>query len=345
LAASRATEETVLSYARFNEKGDDVLASFFLDHVPPALSSARMRPAPTRVVAGSSPAPIQDPEQLARLADRHKLISPTSIEDFLQCPFLFFGRRTLKLKERPPQPRDRLDVLAQGSILHRALAEWAKTPLFGAGILRQVFDEELIERRIPPGYRTEAVRLELLRYFEAFLRDRQVPLAAEVMVEQDVRFALHPGLSIRGRIDRMDLSAAKQALVIDYKYSAGDRIREKVEESEEGQRVQAGLYLLAAQKALKLEPAGMLYCGLRKKVSWSGWHLNRPGLQTVGEARTPEALEELIESARSATLEAHEAIVSGRVIAHPRDPDQCKRCDFRDVCRVETLAETLEAGA
>jgi hypothetical protein len=143
----------------------------------------------------------------------------------------------------------------------------------------------------------------------------------------------------------MDLSAAKQALVIDYKYSAGDRIREKVEESEEGQRVQAGLYLLAAQKALKLEPAGMLYCGLRKKVSWSGWHLNRPGLQTVGEARTPEALEELIESARSATLEAHEAIVSGRVIAHPRDPDQCKRCDFRDVCRVETLAETLEAGA
>ena len=101
-------------------------------------------------------------------------------------------------------------------------------------------------------------------------------------MEQDVRFVLHPGLSIRGRIDRVDLGPGKQALVIDYKYSAGDRIREKVEESEEGQRVQAGLYLLAAEKALKLEPVGMLYCGLRKKISWSGWHLNRPGLANGG---------------------------------------------------------------
>lgn len=334
----------MLSYARFNEKGDDVLASFFLDQSPPVLSGARMRPAPGREVSAKPPAPLQDPEQLARLVDRHKLISPTSIEDFLQCPFLFFGRRTLRLKDRPAQPRDRLDVLAQGSILHRALAEWAKTPLFGSGILRQVFEEELVERRIPPGYRTEAVRLELLRHFEAFLRDRQVPLPAEVLVERDVRFVLHPGLSIRGRIDRLDVGPGRQALVIDYKYSAGERIREKVEESEEGDRVQAGLYLLAAEKALKLEPAGMLYCGLRKKVSWSGWHLNRSGLQTVGEARTREALGELMESARSATLEAHEAILSGRISAQPRDRDQCKRCNFRDVCRVESLAVVLEAG-
>lgn len=345
LACSRAVEETVLSYARLNEKGDEVLASFFLDHSLPALSSVRARPLPSRNVNTRSPEPIQDADQLARLADRHKTISPTAIEDFLQCPFLFFSRRTMRLKDRPPAPRDRLGVLLQGSILHRALAVWAEAPIFGSGVLSQVFDEEIARHRIPHGYRTEAVRLELLRHFEAFLRDGRVPVPRDVRIEQNVTFPLNSSVSINGRIDRVDVGPGKEALVIDYKYSADDRIRERVEESQEGQRVQAGLYLLAAEKALRLEPAGMLYCGLRKKVSWNGWHVNRRGLETVGEARSAEALRELIDGARSATLEAHAAILKGSVDAKPRDPDQCKRCDFSDICRVETLPVALEAGA
>ncbi len=344
LATSRATQETVLSYARYNEKGDEQLASFFLDHAPPPLSGARMRPAPSREVYAGSTAPIQEPEQLARLADRHKTISPTAIEDFLQCPFLFFGRKTLRLKERPPQPRDRLDVLLQGSILHRALALWAQAPIFGASLLDKAFDEEIAAKRIPLGYRTEAVRLELLRHFEAFLRDQQVAVPRDVRVEQKVSFALNPTLSITGRIDRVDVGPGKQALVIDYKYSAAERIKKSVAQSEEGDRVQAGLYLLAAQKALGLDPVGMLYCGLRKNVSWSGWHFNRVDLRTVGEARTKEALGELMEGARLATLETHEAILTGRVAPRPKDRDICKRCDFRDICRETTLGEAMEAG-
>ncbi len=345
LATSRATQETVLSYARYNEKGDEQLASFFLDHAPAPLSGARMRPAPSREVYSGSPAPIQEPEQLARLADRHKTISPTAIEDFLQCPFLFFGRKTLRLKERPPQPRDRLDNLAQGSILHHALALWAQAPIFGASLLDQAFDEEIAARRIPLGYRTEAVRLELLRHFEAFLRDDQVPVPRDVRVEQKVSFSLNPTIAITGRIDRVDVGPGKQALVIDYKYSAAERIKKNVAQSEEGDRVQAGLYLLAAQKALGLDPVGMLYCGLRKNVSWNGWHLDRADLRAVGEARTKEALQELIEGARQATLETHEAILTGRIAPRPKDRDLCKRCDFRDICRETTLGEAMEAGA
>ena len=345
LAKSRATEETVLSYARYNEKGDEQLASFFLDHGPAALSGERMRPEPRREVFPQPPAPIQAPEQLVRLADRHKTISPTAIEDFLQCPFLFFGRKTMRLRERPPQPRDRLDVLAQGSILHRALASWAQAPIFGAGLLDEVFDQEVAARKIPLGYRTEAVRLELLRHFQAFLKDEQVPPPRDVRVEQKVSFAINPTLSITGRIDRLDVGPRNQALVIDYKYSAAERIKKSVAQSEDGDRVQAGLYLLATQKALGMDPVGMLYCGLRKNVSWSGWHLNRPGLQSVGEARTREALGELIEAARAATLETHEAILTGRIAPRPKDRDLCKRCDFRDICRVGVLGEAMEAGA
>jgi CRISPR/Cas system-associated exonuclease Cas4 (RecB family) len=56
-------------------------------------------------------------------------------------------------------------------------------------------------------------------------------------------------------------------------------------------------------------------------------------------------LQELIDGARQATLDTHEAILTGRIAPRPKDRDLCKRCDFRDICRVGTLGEAMEAGA
>ena len=47
----------------------------------------------------------------------------------------------------------------------------------------------------------------------------------------------------------------------------------------------------------------------------------------------------------AATLETHEAILTGGVAPRPKDRDICKRCDFRDICRETTLGEAMEAGA
>ena len=177
LAASRATEETVLSYARYNEKGDEQLASFFLDQAPPALSGARMRPAPSREVYCWV--------RLRRFRNRSNWLgSQIGTRRFLRprlkifCSALFCssGARTMRLKERPPQPRDRLDVLAQGSILHHALALWAQAPLFGASLLDQAFDEEIAAKGFRWAIAPKPCDLELLRHFEAFLRDEQVSL-------------------------------------------------------------------------------------------------------------------------------------------------------------------------
>ena len=299
VATSRATDQIVLSYPRFNEKGDEVLPSFFWDHEPAPLPTQRVRPAPENEVRMAARAPIQDPQQLARLKEQHSVISPTSIEDFLQCPFLFLGRRTLALKDKPLKPRERLDALTQGSILHDALADWAGMPLLGLSALLGRFEKAVAKKRVPEGYRTEAVRLELLRHFEAFLRDQQVTLAGSVKPEKTFLFELAPGITLKGRIDRIDVGPGKQALIIDYKYSAGERIKDNVEKAEDGDKVQAGLYWLAVEKDLGLEPIGMLYCGLRKKVVWNGWHLDRPSLRGIGEARTRDAMRELIQMAES----------------------------------------------
>lgn len=331
LATTRATQQTILSYPRFDEKGEETLPSFFIEsEFPPTLSGVRPQRKPDVDVRRGS----GDPPHFV-----HTTLSPTAIESFLQCPFQFFAGKTLRLKRRPPAPRDRLDLLVQGSMLHRALAEWTRAPLLGASILDEIFEEECVRRRIPQGYRTEAVRLELMRHFRGFLEDRQFTLKNwSTRTEEKFSYALNPLLSIAGRIDRMDTDSGKRAVVIDYKYSAGNKIKERVEDTGEGHAVQGGLYLAAAARTFGLEPAGMLFCGLKKDVVWDGWHVNVPGLDGLGTSATREALQELADNAERAAVRVHEAITSGEISVRPADSLKCKWCDFCDICRVESLA-------
>jgi ATP-dependent helicase/DNAse subunit B len=337
LATTRATEQTILSYPRFDEKGEETLPSFFAEgSFEPAASGVALPGRPRIEIRGV----FGEPPRFL-----HKTLSPTGIESFLQCPFQFFAGKTLRLKRRPSAPRDRLDVLLQGSMLHHALAEWTRAPLLGAAILDQIFEEECARKRIPGGYRTEAVRLELMRHFRRFLEDRQFELRNwSTRVEEEFSYALNPFLSIAGRIDRLDVGPANQVLVIDYKYSAGNKIRERVEDTGGGHLVQGGLYLAAAARTFGLDPAGMLFCGLRKDVTWGGWHLSIPGLDSLGTRSTREVLAGLIETAEQAATRAHEAITSGEIAVRPTDPQKCKWCDFCDICRVESATVPRQAG-
>jgi ATP-dependent helicase/DNAse subunit B len=322
LATTRATEETILSYARFNEKGEPQLRSFFLEEPGEHVSSARILPNPATEVSG-----LAHPGASLNLRILHARLTPTSLESFLQCPFQFFANKTLRLRKRPEKPRDRLNVLLQGTILHRALAE---------GSLDPAFEEECQKNNVPETYRKEAVRLELLRHFEAFQSDRAWPLTWPRKTEQEFLLPLSPELSIRGRIDRLDLGPDHRAIVIDYKYSAAAKIRERID----GDPMQAGLYLLAAERFFKLNPVGMFYCGLRQSVSWEGWHIAVPGL-SIGEARM--SLRELISGAEQKALAAFESISSGSWEVRPADTDKCRYCDFRDICRIESIQQAHSA--
>ena len=338
LATTRATEETVLSYPRFDESGQETLRSFFLpatDALEP-VSSVRPRPVPKFAIPKPSAASIDDP----RLAAQHKTLSASSIETYLQCPFQFFARKTLRLKERPKAPRDRLDFLLQGSIFHHALAEWTRMPLLGSSILDQAFEQECAKSNVPRTYRTEAVRLELLRHFEAFIRDEQVVLGWQPRVEEEFQFTLQPGLSLRGRVDRVDVHDGR-ALVIDYKYSAEGKLNQRIKDSATGDAVQAGVYLLAAERAFGLQPIGMLFCHLKKGVNWNGWHAGL-GLD-VGENMTVDAVYDLATAAEQTVLRVHQEISSGRIAVSPKDDSKCDWCECRDICRIESIERITTA--
>lgn len=333
LATSRATQETVLSYPRFDESGEETLPSFFLSAPLPSAAAVSLSveapPRPPSVpFAGAPPATL----------------SPTAVESFLQCPFQYFARYTLALNQRPPAPRDRLDALMQGSIVHRALAEWTEAPILGETAFDAAFEDACRRHNIPMTYRTEAVRLAMKRSFLDFIADRQFTLgpAWSTRVEEKFEIALNPTLTVRGRIDRLN-TADRRAIVTDYKFSA--QIKDRIKANSEGRAVQAGLYLLAAERFFKLKPAGVFLCGLKKGIQWDGWHLPIPGLETLGENCVPDVLHDLARSAEQATLGAHEAMAQGRIAPQPADTSKCAWCDFSAICRIEVATPVKESAA
>ena len=347
VAVSRATRQLVLSYPRYDASGNETLRSFLLEEF---LRDRRLREVPAVPVRRQA-ARAQPERPTPRIASRHLLeelrrrrhsFSPTAIETFLECPFRFFALHTLGLTPPPVKPADRLDARLQGEIAHAVLKALAD-----GGELEALFDETFEEAcrsaRVPPGYRREAVRLELLRNLRRFPA-KDLRFGDEQSLEIPFELELDEGVVLRGRIDRLDLLADGRALVIDYKYSSEERLRKLIAGHETGEKVQGGLYQAAVRRVLGCEPAGVLFCALRRETKWDGWHAPVPGLETKGESCAADVLEARIHIAEETGRRAIGEIFSGRVEPDPADEEICRTCDFADICRVWEQAAVRRAG-
>ncbi|MEN6601290.1 MAG: PD-(D/E)XK nuclease family protein, partial [Bryobacteraceae bacterium] len=332
LAISRATSLVVLSYPRYDAKGDANLRSFFLEGYPETTpKTAGVRPRPKRPRAPERTPVIFDESLRVWIRDRHAAFSPSRIESFLQCPFQFFGRHTLGLAAAPPNPKERLDPLVQGTIVHEVVAAWRHSADVDA-LFKRTFDKAVEEAKLVPGHRTEAMRLEMLGNLRRFLAAMPETGDREVRTEVPFKFELSDGVTVGGRIDRFEVDAANNAFIVDYKYSSATRLAARMKEHNEGRRVQGGLYVIAVEQVFGLHVAEMLYFALRGKLEKPrGW-------------QTDEDLRVAAGQARQLTLESAGRIREGVIQPDPADTAQCEYCEFHDCCRVETMARALGAG-
>ena len=171
LATTRATEDTILSYPRFDERARRRCRRFFWGLVPQSCETR----APASTLARSSACTrgacrFDDQDLLERLAGAQRILAPTSIESFLQCPFQFFASKNAAPAAASAGAAGSAGCAAAGQhSASRAWRSWTRAPLLGAGDLDASFRGRVRQRlRVPEGYRTEAVRLELLRNFAAF---------------------------------------------------------------------------------------------------------------------------------------------------------------------------------
>lgn len=341
LATSRATSTLVLSYPVLNAKGDANLPSFFLeklrqqnDLVPEP--AARCRPAPAHALRPTATVSIYDEGLRDILKARYASISATSLESFLQCPFQFFAQSTLQLRDAPLAPEDRLDPMLQGIIAHRALQRMYSTGESLAVAFQAVWGEACQSKRVPDGYRAEAVRMELFRNLKTFVDAGQLPRTAKSEFERGIRIELPGGVEVTGRIDRIDVDEEGRALVVDYKYKSAQGIKDLVDAHDQGHLVQGGLYLRALRTG-GYQPAGMVYAGFRSAASFGGWVADGafPG---VSNTCTAEVLNDVVRRSIDVAVTAIGQIHDGRITPAPADAAKCDYCSFAAACRVETMA-------
>ena len=332
LARTRAMSTLTLSYAEADSRGVRNLQSEFLNErlggAAGLMASSRILPAPSRP-AKASPAD-------RGVGPSMRTFSPSALECFLDCPFQFFARYTLKLRTRPPAPQDRLDFMLQGTIVHQTLSEWHLDPQPVQPLFERIFAENCARKRVFMGYRTEYLRRQMLDDLRQFCESGKLPAAPDVLTEHSFEMAVDDSLLVRGRIDRIDKLPDGRALVVDYKYSAAANVSAKMDKAT---LLQPGLYALAAERDLGLKPAGVFYFGLKEKLKVVGWSDPPGAFGAKTEPLTREWIDGVVQIARTAADQIRE----GRIAPMPASLELCPLCDFRDVCRYDRAARTLTA--
>jgi ATP-dependent helicase/nuclease subunit B len=265
------------------------------------------------------------------IRERTATLSASKIESFLQCPYRYFAGNLLRLREAPPRPELRLNknYLRMGEIVHATLARWWGERGDIATVFETVFAETAAKEHIITSYQTERARNTMLDDLRKFVSsdewDRS--LYVESRIEEPFAFPLNDSLTVSGKIDRLEVTPDGRAVVIDYKYSNAQNTKAKLENED---LLQPPLYLMAAERAFGLRPDTMYYIGLKAGVEYVQW----------------EAAEGWRERATEKTLRVVGEMRGGRIAVAPSDPDKCRFCDAKDVCRVEVgAAAALEAGA
>ncbi len=271
-ATSRATMLTTLSYPEFDARGERNLPSIYLEDVlAPAVDSVPVRPAPRTIHQPRGFAQIGAPDLLDYLRTRTARLSATALETFLQCPFQYFTQRLMRLKTAPPRPEERLSFLEQGNIVHQVLAEWWQQPQDVTPLFERIFARRLEEAHIPNGYHTERLRNTMLDDLKRFTSQDLWPRRDwQSQTEIAFAFPLAEGLEISGRIDRLDVAPDGRAFVLDYKYSAAQRVKDKLKNEN---LMQAPLYMLAAEH-LNSQASGMFYVGVKGGIEYAGWSVD-----------------------------------------------------------------------
>jgi ATP-dependent helicase/DNAse subunit B len=314
-----------------------------------ALASPR---APARTLA-----PLRDEALLAEL-DEGRLWSASALEVWASCPVRWLVERLLRAEELGPDP----EPLARGGLAHAALKDTLEGLKRETGsarltparleLARRLLGEALNEHAdaFPLSVAPERVpgvrrRLEadLERYLEYAAR-QESPLEPTYL-ELSFGFPEEPdgipaldlgeGLSMRGRIDRVDVGAGAAAVVYDYKGAnapdAGKWARER--------SLQVPLYMRAVAEHLGDAVVGGFYQPL------SGRDLRARGLlaqdaelelaSVKGDVRERSEFDalvgEAVELARQAARQARAGALEAR-------PDSCAfqgGCRYPTVCRCE----------
>jgi ATP-dependent helicase/DNAse subunit B len=301
-----------------------------------------VRPAlPPAIAPWQQPSRVESEEMRSILGQRHAKVSVSGLESLLQCPFQFFGNKTLKIAELPDRPEDRMDFLLQGTIAHEVLHHWFAGDGDPEPLFARAFEAACDKENIQPGYRTDRVRRLIWIALKRFVEDDRYPRHWPSKIELDFELAVDDQLSIRGRFDRIDEIDEGRAIVIDYKFSSANNTKKKLEDET---RLQGPIYAWAAEKQFGRITEAMVYISLKggEKAEYFGWG-TVPGARFKNELLPMPS--DWIASALQRASSAAAQFRGGAIHPRPANPDACRYCTYKDACRIEQPAAVPAAAS
>ncbi len=301
-----------------------------------------------------------------------RALSPSRLESWADCGFRYFLNYVLDVADRDdPERTDELSALDRGSLIHVTLERFIREALDGTppgpdeswseaaqARLHEIADEECVsyEHAGRTGRRVNwwVQRDDLHDLLDAFVAadnefrrghratPHRVELDLGVKSGQVVPVTLPNGESItlRGMVDRVDVTEDGRVLVNDYKSGKAEKYNKlKDDPFMAGTTLQLGMYAEGAIQETGREAAAAHY-----------WRVERPGKdQRVGYTWTPELRTRFHEVLTAITS----GIGAGVFAAQPGEWDtwsqtneNCGFCDFDSVCvRDRGDHELAKAGA
>lgn len=288
-------------------------------------------------------------------------LSPSTIENYLDCPFIFSAKKLFGLQDKASLDLD-VDAATRGSIMHSLFKLLLEEPLkFDhtdeelAEIVNQArAGGELFDERLWPPLKVRYI--QLAKRFLEFERDwrKKFPLAKTIAREhsfegfigQDGSLSKSEGkVQFRGRFDRIDQDNQGHYAVIDYKSSPND-LRQHGSWIKNNE-VQLLLYSLALEEGIANLPAGevveAVYFVSRTMERETGLRISdREQNLYVIEGRahnkaTSEQKQKLYSQIRQMLGEMLTRMNDGDYAPRPIDKKICERCNWSLLCRAPHL--------
>jgi len=291
-----------------------------------------VRPAPQPALA-VAPAVSADrapcaPELLPRR------ISASAYQDLVDCPYRYFARRMLGLRERR-QPDAAPDKRELGDLLHAALDRFHReAPADEAAPVAQQRLRRIIEAVCAPRL---AQQPALLGYRQRLLAMVVGYLAWQAATQQagwrwadgerTLQRPLDEGalggtVALHGRIDRIDEQGPGRFRVLDYKTRDGASLRRA--QRDPGEDVQLLFYALLFDPP----PVEAAYLSLQRPPD------PRDPLQGVVQmVAAPQPLAAQAAALRGALALALERVAGGAALPANGVESVCRRCELRSLCR------------
>jgi DNA helicase-2/ATP-dependent DNA helicase PcrA len=232
-------------------------------------------------------------------------LSASGIETYRRCPLRFKIERDWNL------PGDPAPAMEYGAVVHTVLKNYYDAVRSGtqperAWMLMR-FREELGKAKFEDRLQRELYEKQGIEQLTHFLEQAATQPPPDVLdTERTFRIELN-GITVSGRVDRLDRIAGRRARIVDYK-TGSPRSQEDADDS-----LQLSIYALAAERAWDLDPEEIVFYNLQTNAG-------------VVTTRNPEALDEAMEEIRKAA----EGIATENF--RPKPGFHCRWCPYRSLC-------------